>query len=38
MIATEGNEAIYDLNGRQVPEGAQKKGIYIIKGKNKARK
>lgn len=34
----EGTEAIYDLSGRKVPEGAMKKGIYIIKGRHSTKK
>ena len=34
-----GEEAIYDLNGRRLPNDApMHKGIYIIKGKNKTKK
>lgn len=34
----EGTEAIYDLSGCKVPEGAMKKGIYIIKGRHSTKK
>ena len=34
----EGTETIYDLNGRQVPEGSLRKGVYIVRRGNKVSK
>lgn len=34
----DGEETLYDLQGRQLPKGVKPKGIYIIKGKNKTEK
>lgn len=36
QLVTDSNTTIYDLNGRQMPQGAQlPKGVYILKNSNK---
>ena len=36
QLVTDSNTTIYDLNGRQMPQGAQlPKGVYILKNNNK---
>ena len=39
QLVTDSNTVIYDMNGRQMPQGAQlPKGVYILKNNNKTLK